>query len=275
MTTPITVLMSVYNGVPYLQDAIDSILKQTFTDFKFLIIDDASTDGSSLVLAEYAKRDSRIEILTNDLNYGLGYSLAYGLKVAKTPWVARMDADDIAVPNRLELQMDYLSKHPNVDILGGYALEISEHGEPLHQRRVPTYHDDIYRLIWTNPFIHATVLFRREAILKVGSYYSQLRIRIPEDYELWFRCAVAGCKFANLDVPLIHYRFSKKTFERNNWQFLIAHLLIGWRGCWMVGCSPMAYIGTTKPLLIGLLPTNLRYVVYRWLSRFDPRQKVS
>jgi hypothetical protein len=184
-----------------------------------------------------------------------------------------MDADDIAVPNRLKLQMVYVKENPGIDILGGYALNINDDAQIIDERRVPISHDDIYQLLWTNPFIHATVMFRREAILKIGSYSPKLRKR--QDYELWFRCAAAGLKFANLAVPLIHYRFTEKTFKRNNWQVLIAHLLIGWRGCWMVGASPFAYIGVTKPLIIGLLPLQLRYPVYRWLKNFDPREKTN
>ena len=110
MTTPITVLMSVYNGMPYLKDAIDSILQQTFTDFKFLIFDDASTDETSQVLAQYAQKDNRIQIVTNDRNYGLGANLAKGVEMAQTPWIARMDADDIALPKRLEMQFKYLGQ---------------------------------------------------------------------------------------------------------------------------------------------------------------------
>jgi glycosyltransferase involved in cell wall biosynthesis len=273
MNPPVTVLMSVYNGLPYLPEALDSILEQTFSDFEFLIIDDASTDGSGRVLAEYAERDSRIKILTNERNQGLGYSLAQGVELAQTIWIARMDADDIAVPNRLELQMSYVKDNPEVDILGGYALNINDDGQIIGERRVPICHEDIYRLLWTNPFIHATVMFRRQAILRVGSYSEKIRKR--QDYELWFRCALGKLKFANLALPLIYYRFTKNTFKRNNLrQVIIPSLLIGWKGCWMVGASPIAYIGVTKPLLIGLLPPSLRPSVYDWFKVFDPRAAV-
>lgn len=269
MTSPVTVLMSVYNGLPYLRESIESILQQTYSDFEFLIIDDASNDGSSDVLVEYARRDERIRILTNEQNMGLGYSLARGVEASNTPWIARIDADDIAVPNRLELQMAYVVEHPEVDILGGYVSYIDNNGEFLFEKRVPTSHENIYRLIWTNPINHTTVFLRREAILRVGSY--SLKFRRRQDYELWFRCAKAGLKFANLAVPLVYYRFSEKNFARDNWRFLITHLLIGYRGCWMIGASPIAYIGVTKPLIIGLVPLSLRPKVYRFFKNFDPR----
>jgi len=267
----VTVLMSVYNGLPYLQQAIESILQQTCDNFEFLIIDDGSTDGSDRILTEYAQKDARIKILSNKQNYGLGYSLARGLLIATTPWIARMDADDVALPNRLELQMNYVRENPHVDIVGGYALDIDEGECVLAERKVPTVHAEILRLIWTNPFIHGTVLFRRESILKIGSYSSQLAKR--QDYELWFRCATAGIQFANLPIPLIYYRFTDNTFKRNNWKVALTHVFIGWRGCWMVGASPFAYLAVTKQLVLCLLPSPLRTVVYFWLKRFDPRSK--
>ena len=272
MSASITVLMSVYNGLPYLSEAIESILAQTYQDFEFLIIDDQSTDGSAEILDDYAKRDQRIRIIKNQQNRGLGYCLALGVERATTPWIARMDADDIAIADRLARQMAYLEQHPEVDILGGYAININHLGQKIDERRVPTAHADIRRLLWTNPFIHATVMFNRDAILRAGSYSKKIRKR--QDYELWFRCAVANLRFANLPIPLIYYRFTETTFKRNNLRkVIIPSVLIGWRGCWKIGASPIAYLGVIKPLLIGLLPMRLRYLTYRWLQRFDPRNQ--
>ena len=275
MTKKLTVLMSVYNGEPYLEVAIKSILSQTFIKFDFLIIDDASTDKTSAILKKFSQQDSRIKIITNKQNQGLAYSLARGVETATTPWIARMDADDIAICDRLAKQMKYLEENPTIDILGSYALNINSRGEILGERKVPLDHKNISRLIWTNPLIHPTVLFRRSAILKIGSYSCKTRQRIPEDYQLWFRACAAGLQFANLAEPLIYYRFSEDNFVRNNLQFLLAHVLIGWQGCWQVKAAPLAYLGVTKPLVLGILPPGLRYPIYNWLKRFDPRFRVS
>jgi len=179
MVKSLTVLMSVYNGEEYLGIAIKSILEQTFTEFIFLIIDDASTDKTSNILEKFAQQDSRIKIITNEHNSGLAYSLNRGIEAATTTWIARMDADDIAIRDRLAKQMEYLEKYPETDILGGYALDINDSGEILGKRKVPTNHENIIKFIWTNPLIHPTVLFRRSAILKIGSYYCKSRQRIP------------------------------------------------------------------------------------------------
>ena len=273
MNTPITVLMSVYNDLPYLQGAIESILNQTFTNFEFLIFDDASTDGSNEVLQEYARQDSRIKLITNHLNRGLGFNLAEGVQIARSPWIARMDADDIALTNRLELQLNYVQAHPDISILGGCAIDIDSQDRFISERKVPTNHQQIRKLIWTNPFIHGTVLLNKASILKVGSYSRQLSKR--QDYDLWFRCAKAGLKFANLSQPLIKYRFTDNTLQRNNWKVALVHVRIGWRGCWQIKASPIAYLAITKQLVIVLLPPPLRVVAYNWLKQFDPRRKVS
>ena len=273
MTPPITVLMSVYNDLPYLKDAVESILNQSFTNFEFLIFDDASTDGSSAVLQQYASKDTRIKLITNQTNRGLGFNLARGVKMARSPWIARMDADDLAFPNRLQLQLNYVQAHPDVSIVGGWAIDINNNGQFISERKVPTTDGQIKKLIWTNPLIHGTVLFNKADIERVGSYSRKLAKR--QDYDLWFRCAQAGLKFANLPQPLIKYRFTDNTLQRNNWKVALVHLRIGWRGCWQVKASPIAYLGVTKQLIIVLLPPPLRVVAYNWLKQFDPRRKVN
>ena len=270
---PITVLMSVYNDLPHLEDAVESILDQTFDNFEFLIFDDASTDGSREVLEQYASQDFRIKLIVNKTNRGLGFNLNRGVTMAQSPWIARMDGDDIALPERLELQFNYVQACPEVSIVGGCAIDMDMNSQFIGDRKVPTNHQQIKKLIWTNPFIHGTVLFNREAILKVGSYSKKLPKR--QDYDLWFRCAKAGLQFANLPQPLIKYRFSDNTLQRNNWKVALVHIGIGWRGCWQVKAYPIAYLGVTKQLIIVLLPPPLRVVAYNWLKQFDPRQKVS
>jgi len=112
----VTVLMPVYNGEKYLNEAIDSILGQTFKDFKFLIINDGSTDGTADILKSY--KDSRIKVTNNEKNIGLTKSLNKGLKMAKSEYIARMDADDISLPTRLQKQVEFMDSHPKVGVCG-------------------------------------------------------------------------------------------------------------------------------------------------------------
>ncbi|MFC1935255.1 glycosyltransferase [Chloroflexota bacterium] len=271
MTPTVTVLMSVYNELPCLEAALGSILEQTLDDFEFLIIDDGSRDGSRELLTEYAARDRRLRILENAGNRGLGFSLARGVEEAQAPWVARMDADDIAVTDRLKMQMDYVTEHSDVDIVGGWAIEMDDQGNLLEERRVPTSHEEIRRLIWTNPLLHPTVMFRRESIRRVGSYRAD--VGRQEDYELWFRCVKEGLHFANIPVPLLYIRFTEATLQRRNLRSQMSQMLVGWRGCWLVRASPIAYVGVAIPMLRGLVPPRFRPWIHRFLKAFDPRAK--
>ena len=264
----ISVIMSVYKpNEGYLREAIESILNQSFKEFEFIIIIDGPDKFALSIINSYI--DGRIKVHQNLENIGLTKSLNIGLQLAKGGYIARMDADDIAFPNRLELQLNYVRKHPNISILGGYAIDINREGETITERKVPTSHQQIKKLVWTNPFIHGTVLLNRKAILEVGSYSQKLPKR--QDYQLWFRCAKAGLQFANLPTPLIYYRFTDSTLQRNNWKIALTHIAVGWRGCWMIKAAPFAYLAVTKQLVIVLLPSPLRYFAYHWLKKFDPR----
>ncbi len=266
----ISVLMSVYNGQPYLQEAIESILTQTYTDFEFIIIDDCSDDGSSGIIEEYAKKDSRIKLITNKTRLGLGSNLRHGVEISQGTWIARMDADDISMPQRFEKQLNYVMQNPEIDILGSFAFDINEHGDTIGMRRCPTAHEIIKKFIWTCPIIHPTAFMRKESLILAGSYGTEKR---KQDYALWFRCVKAGLYFSNLPEPLIKYRFTKDYFKRNNFLAFMRQIKIGWIGCWQVRAEPIAYIGVTVPLTKALFPDSLHMAISIFLKKFDPRKK--
>ncbi|MCE3232759.1 MAG: exopolysaccharide biosynthesis [Rickettsiaceae bacterium] len=260
--------MSVYNGLPYLEKAVNSILNQTFTDFEFLIIDDCSTDGSLEILEKFAAQDNRIFLHKNQTRQGLGANLRNGVNLAKGEWIARMDADDIALPHRLQTQIDFALANPEIDIIGSFATDISEHDEPIGQRKMPTEHSQITKYIWTCPIIHPTVFMRKSSLVKAGSYGNEKR---RQDYALWFRCAKAGLHFANIPENLLQYRFADEYFRKNNFKALITQVKIGWKGCYLVGASPMSYIGVAVPLIKGILPRAANKIVTKILKKVDPR----
>jgi len=220
----ITVLMSVYNGQKYLQEAIESILSQTFTDFEFLIINDGSIDSSSEILHKYAQEDNRISIVNNERNIGLTKSLNKGLRLAKGQYIARMDADDISLPKRLEKQVEFMEKNPCIGLLGTFARAIDIHGKEFAQLRYPESHNEIVlRLIKDNLFCHGSVVFRRECFNKVGSY-RELFLS-AQDYDLWLRIS-EHFKTANLPSFLYQLRRSKESITRRRMdQQILFHLL--------------------------------------------------
>lgn len=199
----VTVLMAVYNSSKYLHAAIKSILAQKYTDFEFLIINDGSSDTSAAIVESFA--DPRIVFISNPVNQGLTKSLNTGLAKARGDYIARLDADDIALPDRLALQVAYLDQQPEIVCVGGAFEIIDEQGNLLRTKRHTLDPDLIrFRLITGNQFAHPSVMFRKTVIIAEGGYNEAFRY--AQDYELWSRLAHHGLKMANIADPVIQYR---------------------------------------------------------------------
>lgn len=203
----ITVLMPAYNAGPYIREAVDSVLAQTFTDFELLIINDGSRDETAEILSSYG--DPRIRVLEQE-NRGLVASLNRGLQEARSEWIARFDADDVCLPERLAIQWDYVQVHPELLLLGGEADYMSQEGEHLftfHHHGYSTA--EIRELVLREcPFVHATVLFRRSAVLEAGGYDPDALTF--EDHLLWRKLVALG-PVENLQQPLIRVRFNPES----------------------------------------------------------------
>lgn len=268
----VTVLMAVYNDEAHLAESVASILTQDFEDFEFLIVDDASTDGSVTFLRELEARDPRVRVLRNEVNAGLGFSLARGVREAVGDYVVRMDADDVAVPGRLRRQVEFLEQHPEADIVGSSAVEIDCQGKVGARRVMPLEHAGIVDRIWACPLIHPTVAFRRQRILAVGNYNAALRR--SQDYELWFRCVRGGLRFANLEEPLVYYRFDRTSHRKRPFRIALQQARIGWRGCRMLRRPLWQRIAVTVPVWRALLPRPVQHLAYRALAAtVDPRRR--
>lgn len=190
MTPRVTVLMSIFNGARYLRSAVESILAQTFSDFELLIIDDASTDACGEIMRGYS--DARIRIIRNDKNIGLTRSLNLGLAQARGDLIARHDDDDVSHPARLELQVAYLDSHRDVALLGCRVEIIDSRGKSLGAERVyrsTTPSGVRWQLLFGNPFVHSTVMFRRDVILNEFGGYNEM-MYFNQDFELFSRVVV-------------------------------------------------------------------------------------
>ena len=203
MAAKVSVLMSVYNGERYLREAVESILNQTFTDFEFIIIEDGSTDATPRILRSYS--DSRIVLVDNQENLGLTRSLNEGLVLAQGEYVARMDADDISLPHRLEKQVAFLERHPKVGIVGSACQVVDASGRRQGLNHAPTRDLQIrWVSLLNNPFWHPTVIMRRDVLLRNGLSYDEA-FQTAQDYDLWTR--MLKCTYgANLIEPLVRYR---------------------------------------------------------------------
>ena len=183
----ITVLMSVYNGAPYLRESIDSILAQTYRDVQFVIVDDGSTDASLSIIRSY--RDPRMLVIAQ-ANQGLAAGLNRGLREAAGAFIARQDQDDVSLPGRLAAQLAYLDAHPRVGVVGTSVIRLHADGRPFGVVRGPSASLLLqWRLLFLNPFVHSSVMIRRAALDDVGAYTTDPSRQPPEDYELWSRLA--------------------------------------------------------------------------------------
>ena len=204
----VSVLMSVYNGERYLEEAIESILNQTFRDFEFIIINDGSADGTAGILAHYQRVDDRVRVYDQE-NRGLVASLNRGGQLARGEYIARMDADDVSLPERLRKQVDYMETHPEVGVMGTQMKQIDEKGRLLSAFDAPLAHEAIlWKMLFECAIAHPTVLMRRHLLIEAGGYdpsYAHI-----EDTELWSRL-IWVTRFANHRESLFLRRWHKES----------------------------------------------------------------
>lgn len=195
--------MPVRDGARWLGATVNSIQVQTLSDFEFIIIDDGSADDSLSIIEALTRGDTRV-VIVRQPRLGLVAALNRGLAVARGELVARIDADDIAMPQRLERQSRYLEKHPEVGLLGTWAEEIDERGLVCGVRRPPSKPDELARLLTrTNPFLHSSIMMRKSVAQKAGSY--RAAFEGAEDYDLWLRMS-EFTDTANMREYLLRYR---------------------------------------------------------------------
>lgn len=205
MQVKISVVMPVYNAEKYLKKAIDSILGQTYSDFEFIIIDDGSSDKSLEILQAYAKKETRIQLISRQ-NKGLIYTLNEGIAIAQGDYIARMDSDDISLPERFEKQLHFLMSHPQHVAVGCLTTLVDSDGDVIGPFGEWLTHDDIDQAHINcigGAIAHPTAMIKKSDILKVGGY-SEL-YPYAEDLDLWLKLAEVG-KLANLKERLFLYR---------------------------------------------------------------------
>lgn len=263
--------MGAYNAEKYINEAIESILKQTFKNFEFIIIDDCSNDDTLNLIKNYAHQDNRINLIQNKVNKGLTKSLNIGIEHAKGKYIARMDADDISHPERLKTQYNFLEKNEEIILVGTSGFTINENGDIIEERDVPLTHKEIEKVIMVvNPMIHSSVMFRKEKIRYIGGYNEDFKK--VQDYELWFRSIYNEYRMANLSDRLIYYRTNNKYFERKSLNYRMTALKIRWKGYGLLKTPFYKRYGILIPIFLALAPNWFLKCSYKFLKRFDPRQ---
>ncbi|WKV13426.1 glycosyltransferase family 2 protein [Marivirga harenae] len=277
MTSPlVSVLMPVYNSERYLEDAIESILNQTLFDFEFLIFDDGSTDKSKEIIQKYAISDKRIKPYFSKENRGYVVHLNKGIELARGEYIARMDSDDISMPDRLQVQLDYLNKNSGIIICGTESISIDENGRSLGWPKRLTEPSDLFFIsFFINPLAHPTVMYSKEAIIKLGGYNPK---KLPsEDYDLWTRAILVG-KLGNIDQPLLKYRQHNQSITARKREIQRSNSNETLRTLWFDALH--VELSTEETLFLrnfhkgyDMLPPNRTYALYKKLRKLKRYHK--
>ena len=255
----ISVVLPVYNAETYVREAVESILGQTFTDFELIIINDGSTDDSAAILRELAARDARI-VLIEQPNGGLVSALNEGIKIARAGLIARMDADDVAMPERFALQHARMVQEPELAVLGSFFNIIDKDDSIIRlYDDLPLTPAEARSTVGGFLVAHPAVMMRRDAVLKAGGY--RKAFSHAEDYDLWLRMSDLGYAIANLPQPLLNYRKHGANVSEVHWQAngrsgILAHLAHRVRKAGLP--DPFEGVETIDAGLIRTVPAHLR-----------------
>jgi glycosyltransferase involved in cell wall biosynthesis len=258
----VSVLMGVWNGAPRVREAVVSVLGQTMGDLELIVVDDGSFDGTAAILESFG--DPRLRIERRE-RAGLTSALNRGLALARAPLVARLDADDVALPERLARQVAYLDAHPDVGLLGTGAREVDPSGRELRTVRPPTDDTALRRaLIRENPFVHSSMVMRRAAVDLVKGY--DPGFPVAQDYDLWMRMSRVT-RMANLAEPLVIRRIlpGRVTALRDT-ERLHAEARVRWRAVRAGTYPAWCLLFALRPLLARAIPTSTRRRLRRFRS---------
>ncbi len=224
-TPLVSIILPCYNAEKYIEEALNSIITQSYTNLEIIVINDCSSDNTRELLSTFEK-DPRVIIIDNEVNLKLPNTLNKAIKVAKGEYIARMDADDIALPDRIEKQVAFLLDNPSIDIVGTNTQYIDSNGNDLPiDTRKPLEHSKIVgKLPWKSTLNHPTIVAKKSFFSDLGGFKN---ISYGEDYELWIRGWLAGKKFANLPEKLLRYRMHDKQMTATSYNASNARCIRG------------------------------------------------
>ncbi len=251
----ISVIMGIYNCEKTLPAALDSMLAQTFKDIEIILCDDASTDGTYGVASEYAEKYDNIVLLKNVTNMRLAHSLNRCLEVARGEYIARMDADDISLPHRLERQLSFLESNPQYAVVGT-ALTVKD-GDVLQYDIVFPEHPINGSPITSNPFGHASILMRRSVYDALGGYRVSPDTSRAEDLDLWFRFAKAGYDGYNIQESYYLYEVSLSDYKKRSVKAALGIRRVYLKYYKEIGAGLKYRILSLKPIVSALIPAKI------------------
>ena len=252
----VSVVTSVYNGELYLKECIESILNQTFRDFEYIILNNGSTDNTSEILKLYT--DPRLRVIHQE-NLGISRSLNKGIDLSSSDLIARLDADDYSLPQRLAKQIDFMEKHPDVVLCGSRWLELIN--EKLLDQRVAfvqTNQAIKKTMSLFNPFAHSAVIFRKKIFCKTGGYDCQLKY--GQDYDLWLRMLNFGEAYILKEKLGVARIFEESESHKNSRKQKLEGLRIRWKAFQKFGGNPRKVLSYFLKTLVGLILPSKSYL---------------
>ena len=262
LSKKISIIMGIYNCEETLQEAIDSIIAQTYTNWEFIICDDGSEDNSYNVAKEYEIKDpDRFMVIQNKKNMGLNYTLNKCIKLADGDYIARMDGDDVSTPDRFAKEVYILNKHPEFAIVSSHMITFDESGEwgCVKTLRIPEIKDFPTHVPM---FCHAPCMIRREAFLDVDGYTEDKRLLRVEDYNLWYKFYARGYRGYNIQQPLYKMRDDRNALHRRTVQARLNGIYATFLGFRMVNLPAWMYIYAVKNAIVEIIKLIIPDKVY-------------
>lgn len=258
----VSIIMGIYNCEKTLVNAIESILSQTYIDWELIMCDDGSRDNTYALALEFQERNpDKIIVLKNEKNMRLAATLNHCLSKAKGEYIARMDADDESLPERLEKEVAFLDEHPEIDCVGTGRIIFDDDGEygACAELENPTKQTIVKRM----PFAHPTIMMRARVYRELGGYTVSKATMRAEDADLWFRFFAAGYNGYVIQEPLYRYREGKEDFKKRTLKAAIGAYKVKLNGYKLLGVPKRKWLLALKPVFVACLPKAIMFKYHR------------
>lgn len=263
----VSIIMGIYNCSNTLEEAIESIVNQTYENWELIMCDDGSIDATYDVAYKYVQKDpERFILLKNEKNMGLNYTLNRCLQVASGEYVARMDGDDLSMPTRLEREIEFLNEHPEFVVVSTPMIMFDENGD-WGKTSVIEYPQVEDFCTHTPFFCHAACVIRKTVFLEVGGYTVDPKLLRVEDCHLWFKIYSKGYRGANLTEPLYKMRDDRKAINRRSWRARLNGCYVLYVGFKMLGFPWYKYVHVVKNTVQELIKFIIPLGVYEYLHK--------
>jgi glycosyltransferase EpsE len=257
----VSVLMGIYNCASTLEEAINCIIKQTYTEWELIICDDGSMDNSYEIAKKMADKDNRIFLIKNKFNMGLSATLNHCLEYANGEFIARMDGDDICSHNRFKLEIDTLIKNPQIAVVGTGMTFFDEAG--LYGKALFPEYPSVFDIFRTTPFCHASIMMRTKILKQLNGYRTDKEVERIEDYDLWVRLYSSGYQGYNIQDYLYSMRDDRAAIKRKKFSNRVNEYRLKIRICKLFDLSLKYKILSLRPIILGILPR----FIYQFLHR--------